>query len=146
MLEKLKDFDWSMIPGNEYYIPEHVTPAILGLAFPEKDKDVTSDARWALGNDHCGTYYPALIWALPFLNEILISGTEEGRNATIGYLFDGLRFWPEPETIQDETGAEVSVHELMKVPLESIRATLRNIDTPDARDLLEDIDKKYFAP
>jgi hypothetical protein len=57
---------------------------------------------YAIGNNHAGTYFPAVLEAIPFLGEIVEFGPDAAREAALDALIDLVgSFCPEPgfETI-----------------------------------------------
>jgi hypothetical protein len=63
---------------------------------------------YAIGNNHAGTYYPAVLHAIPFLGEIVEFGPDAAREATLDALIDLVdSFYPEPgfETVASQAGA-----------------------------------------
>lgn len=82
------DVDWHAYDGPEYYDADRVAPALVALATVENidmsrqsvpdphsiylNSVVASDLMFAVGNDHCGSYYPAAFRALDFIVEVAL--------------------------------------------------------------------------
>jgi hypothetical protein len=80
--EKVRRIDWTKYLEPEYYDPEqmHYIPdrtikALIKLSRydesgDESGLDMGSEVRFAIGNDHRGTYYPAVLEAIDLIIEI----------------------------------------------------------------------------
>lgn len=103
---------WCQYNGPQYYAAGRVAPALVALATVETEDfslqampnppnvclngPVTSNVLFAIGNDHCGSYYPAVLGALGFLLEIALTGQNHiARNCAINILIDLYYFSPD---------------------------------------------------
>jgi len=80
--EKVRSIDWTKYLEPEYYDPEkmHYSPdrpikALIQLSRYDESKaesglSMDSEVRFAIGNDHRGTYYPAALEAIDLIIEI----------------------------------------------------------------------------
>ena len=139
LLEGLDDFDWTAVPGPKWYRPSDVPSALRALASnPEGRGDVTSQALFAFGNNHAGTYYPVVLPALPFLRQILEHGDRSARMATMAVLEELTYFEPEFEftTVVGPDGAGVALANLFERSVLGLRDALTTI-TSSASDEAE---------
>lgn len=70
---RVREIDWSVYLGPELYKPEAIPKALLGLKRLNDSKNaelVYNQTLGAIGNNHRGTYYPAVLAALEFVSEI----------------------------------------------------------------------------
>lgn len=100
-IEQLASTSWESFaqpPGNA---PSAISDAIRRLSAAN-----TADAAalaynaflFAVGNNHAGTYFPVVIEALPFLEEIIREGSAVARNAALDVLIDLVgSFEPDPD-------------------------------------------------
>jgi len=154
MLEKILETPWGSYPWPEWEKTIRVSEALhcIYAAKDEKSAETASSKlRWAVGNDERGSYYPALIGVLPFLDDVLRNGGRWPRWAVIGVLTDFFwSFGPEPglEEFADSAGHRISVESEFKAWARNLRPLLSDIaqrrdETSDAaRRLLEMIDEK----
>jgi hypothetical protein len=84
-IRKIKDeilsINWSVYNGPEYYDPYNVADTLISLLELKDIKQAEEIGRRvisAIGNDHAGTYYPAVLSAL----DIIISIEKEPNNKT----------------------------------------------------------------
>ncbi|MEF3075415.1 hypothetical protein V2P20_10280 [Methylobacter sp. Wu1] len=84
-IQKIKDeilsINWSVYNGPKYYDPYNVADALISLLELKDIKqaeEIGHRVISAIGNDHAGTYYPAVLSAL----EIIISIEKEPNNKT----------------------------------------------------------------
>jgi hypothetical protein len=71
--KKIQEIDWSQYKGPKYYEPESVPPAILSLLNLKNSSDanlVGDRILFSIGNNHAGTYYPAVLSALDIIIDI----------------------------------------------------------------------------
>jgi hypothetical protein len=92
LLNKIKNTDWRQYKGPRNYSPRKIFPAFEDLVLLREEKNkwkVSSDLKFALGNDQGNTYYPALLSALPLLIDMAINSRHEPvRNCTLEVLCD----------------------------------------------------------
>jgi hypothetical protein len=106
MLERLSQTDWTTLPQPPWNQADDVQKAIRTVAAASTKPEAAAAANCllsAVGNNHAGTYYPIVLVVVPFLNEILDTGTDWARRAVLNVLIDLIdSFEPEPgyETVQ----------------------------------------------
>ena len=64
---------WEDIDGPEWYRPTEVPTAfrqVISVTDESSLWDAYNAMLFAVGNNHCGTYYPAVLFALPFIVEL----------------------------------------------------------------------------
>jgi hypothetical protein len=100
LLDKVKKTDWRQYKGPKDYAYKKVYPAFEDLVLMRDEKNkwkVSSDLKYAVGNDHGAKYFPAVLSALPLLIDLLIhSEREPVRNCALEVLSDWVSFF-EPE-------------------------------------------------
>ena len=92
IFEKIDQIDWEQYSGSPWYKPEDVAPILKRLAsLSQKDQaeNIGHIVLSTIGNDHAGTYYPAIESALG----IIISIAEQNENpvskqCALGVLYD----------------------------------------------------------
>ncbi|MBW8182161.1 hypothetical protein [Shewanella nanhaiensis] len=101
IINKLESIDWSQYCGPEYYDPDTVTPALLSLLYlenPSEANDVGDKLLFSIGNNHAGTYYPAILSALEIIIEIEQESKESIRKTCAGAVLGDLSsFEPDPD-------------------------------------------------
>jgi hypothetical protein len=146
-MEMLKDLDlveWSSYPIPDYQPPGRVPAALRFLASPDQwaERDVGSEFRFAVGNDHAGTYFPVVLAALPFILEIILNGPPEARNAALAIVEDLTYFQPEYgfEVIQKADGEPADLEGLFRAELSGWRQALEQLaalpEYEDSREML----------
>lgn len=68
--------DWSIYSGPEYYEPQKVPKAIIDLIslnLEDSYDQVYNNFLFAIGNNHAGTYYPAILGTLKYIIEIALN-------------------------------------------------------------------------
>jgi hypothetical protein len=90
--------DWSAIPGPPTYRPEAVLAALHSLLSPKATDwaDPATMLRFAAGNDHGGTIYPAGVAATVAMLEVIDMHPGDARRAALAVLLDWWVFDPEP--------------------------------------------------
>jgi hypothetical protein len=92
LLDKIKKTDWQQYKGPKDYSYRKVYPAFEDMVLLREEKNkwkVNSNFKYALGNDHGGTYYPAVLSALPLLIDLVIHSPHEPvRNCALEVLCD----------------------------------------------------------
>ena len=105
--ERITNIEWDKYSGSPWYEPEKVAPALQRLASLEK-KDQASNVGHiilsTIGNDHAGTYYPAIEAALDII--IAIAEQEENKiskQCALGVLYDLTSFHADLEGYKNIT-------------------------------------------
>ncbi len=154
MLERLYDVHWQRIAQPEWNRPDEVPRAIQAVAEATNDnaRDAYNRLLFALGNNHAGTYYPIVLWALPFLGEILCDGNAISKEIVLDVFVDlAGAFCPEPgfETVLGPNGMQIDMRGAAIEAMTELRANIeqcRDTTTSNARihlaakDLLELLD------
>ncbi|WP_422378436.1 hypothetical protein [Roseibium sp.] len=101
-LEKsILETDWSRFDGPEEYNPDEVAPALLDLLHLQHEGQadrIQSMVLFAVGNNHRGTYYPALAIAIDFIIEIeRQAASRVGKNSAREILYDLKCFEPDQQ-------------------------------------------------
>ncbi len=138
MLEHLDQIDWTAFPGPKWYRPHNIPAAIKGLA-SRAGLGVGHQALSAFGNDHAGTYYPAVFAVLPFLREILEQGDRDARMATMAVFDDLTYFSPEPEfsVVLSPNGEKTPLVDLVKGGMLGFRDTFEALASSSRSDEAE---------
>src|SRR5262249_51781037 len=149
---KIAEVAWDSYP-RPAYAKECRVPEALRSLYSANDLNAASDAAgkltWAIGNDHSGSYYPALLGVLPFLEDLLRNGTTWSRTVVLGFLSDMLiTFRPEPgyEEFTDSSGCCVNVEAEFKAWMRALRPLLSHLAQPQydwsdyAQELLDEIE------
>jgi hypothetical protein len=89
---------WSAIPGPPTYRPEAVLAALRAMLSPKATDwaDPATMMRFAAGNDHAGTIYPAGVAATAAMLEVIDMHLGDARSAALAVLLDWWVFDPEP--------------------------------------------------
>lgn len=101
--DRILQLDWTKYLEPEYYdpeiisyYPERVAEALIALEnFDESDAPhgIASKVRFAVGNDHRGTYYPAALEAIDLIIELSNTSEDERvRKCAYGILHDWYYF------------------------------------------------------
>ena len=94
--EEIRGVDWSRYDGSEYYVSGIVADALVALAELEDGGQVKAVGRnviWALGNDHAGAYYPAVLGALDFIIRIEQNTSSEACRRCAGAILNDLYYF-----------------------------------------------------
>ena len=106
MLEKLALIDWAALPQPDWNTPDSVPDAIRALAKGINRQSQYHRLLYAVGNNHAGSYYPVVLWVIPFLGELLANSSSPIRETVLDILVDLLgSFSPEPGFEKVETSA-----------------------------------------
>jgi hypothetical protein len=132
MLEALNTVAWASLPQPEGNRPDAVPRALLELASAVSEVEATQAYHrflFAVGNNHAGTYYQVVLATVPFLGQLLASGGDATRRASLEALIDLTDcFVPAPgqETVDGEAGSprdlKVLLAEQVRLLLPTIRA------------------------
>lgn len=110
---RVEEIDWHAFPGPEYYDPDRAEEAFRSVISSGRGEgDPGAAIRWAVGNDHGGSLYPAAVPAARRLLEIIAAAPGRPRVIALGVLLDwwGM-FGAEPgyEVFTDPDGASVEL-------------------------------------
>jgi len=105
--------------------------------------NVCSAMLYAVGNNHCGSYFPVALLVIPHIGKLLVGTSQPVRRATLEVLVDMLSFDPDPdhEYVERPTG-NVKLRGLVWDAIEALRPsfeTLRTSDDPATFQLVADI-------
>ncbi len=108
----IKEVDWSSYEGPEDYNPEELIEALLHLnAYDESNAKNGLDNKvlFAVGNNHRGTYYPAILGAADLLIKIESSSTsKQARKCAYAILNDLYYFEPEVGSFSNRSFEEIA--------------------------------------
>ena len=91
-IDKVSSINWPQYSGPEYYNAMKVPEALYQLV--RLDREENRDATYnivlnAIGNNHCGTYYPAVIDAINFIIDTALNNDSEvARNCALDMMID----------------------------------------------------------
>jgi len=71
--ERIRSVRWEQYAGPEFYRPGHLVEALIDLANFDQSRarhGLENKVLFAVGNNHAGTYYPAILEAADILIEI----------------------------------------------------------------------------
>lgn len=113
VIEAIQSTRWDAYNGPAYYSPEKAASSLLGLVKLRNEADkwpVYHSVLSGIGNNHAGTYYPAVLKALPLLLQLLKNSEEEVlRNCTLEIITElYCSFDPDPGTFTAFTATELS--------------------------------------
>jgi len=115
--------DWAAIPGSEWYRPENVPKAIVGV----RNCDSTApDILYQVANNHRGELYPAAVAATPILLGIIVHSDNHGAAMQALSVLDTLVWFrgePPLQTVVYE-GVEVSLDKAIRLQIEAYRKQL----------------------
>lgn len=103
IIKNIESIDWASFVGSPWYKPDQVAKVLIRLATIEKDSEIYAESVGhavlsTIGNDHCGTYYPAILSALDILIEIAEQPENElASQCALGILYDLCGFYPDLE-------------------------------------------------
>ncbi len=142
-LFRVRAHAWGLEPHDEWHNPEGVPDALIAAWHGEADS--YDQLMSALANNHAGEWYPALVPAMPFLDEILARGATPGAHAVLYLLIDFVYsfhvFQPNPV---DARRLEVSFHECLRAIQKTLSGAtaLEPCDLVAAAELVEVIDER----
>jgi len=106
-ITEVETANWYSYNGPTYYRPKDAPSSLISLALADKESTegkyhiegveadlnlnpkITNDVLFAIGNNHSGSYYPAVREALPFIVQIALFGNHVvARNCAINILID----------------------------------------------------------
>ena len=136
--QKVRNIDWAKYLAPEYDDPnkmdfdsDELAEALIELS-QINESDLTtgflSKVRFAVGNDHRGTYYPAALEAIDLIIEIeKHSDNEKARTAAKDILID-LHYFQLEMGGDDGNGDDQSLYDLIN---DSIKEKLKPYSDPD---------------
>ncbi len=100
LISEVNNIDWPSYAGPDYYDYKSVPVTLRRLILLNEENNfdsVYNSVLFAIGNNHCGSYYPAIIDALPIIFTVATTGDSEiSRNCALLILTDLYRsFCPE---------------------------------------------------
>jgi hypothetical protein len=135
MLERLRDMNWAEIPQPAWNSPTEVPDALFAVSKIEGELNAERAYHrllYAFGNNHCGSYYPVVLSAVPFLVEMLSQGNSLTRTTVLDVLLDLLySFSPEPEfaIIELSPGFEVPLETALRDTIKALRPQIEGCAT-----------------
>lgn len=120
MFKRLDSVPWKSLAQPSWNAPTAVPDSIRELASSTTDEAARAAYNgflYAVGNNHAGTYFPVLLRALPFLEEILRSPSGRAHETTLDALVDLTgSFEPDPahRIVASESGTDVALRELVR--------------------------------
>ena len=92
ILDKIQSTNWEEYNGPEYYNYKEVVPTLIGLTkvyTDEQNKQTYNNVLFTIGNNHAGSYYPAILKALPIIIKIAeTTNNEIVRNCALNIIDD----------------------------------------------------------
>ena len=140
MLENLHTVQWESLSQPEWNKADTIPNSLLKLAACSYEAgwhDAYSDFLFAVGNNHAGTYYPAVLKTFPFLREILIQGSNSSQCGVLNSLMElGTCFSPEAgyEFVEDFKGCRKELSLLLAQEIENLRPLISSLMTDASRD------------
>ncbi|SMF41427.1 hypothetical protein [Pseudobacteriovorax antillogorgiicola] len=104
LVEQVEKTDWSKFSGPKCYQSDKVPEALKSLIMltrPEHANEVGDKVINAIGNNHRGTYYPAILAALEIIVSIANDGENLARKTCAEAILNDLYYF-EPEVGQFE--------------------------------------------
>ena len=100
MISRIEAIHWSEYAQPEWNNSRSVPDALaqlIGAADAESGSFAYDSFLFAVGNNHAGTYYPVLIAAMPFVEEVAVRGPRWPQRSALSVLNDLFgSFHPEP--------------------------------------------------
>lgn len=147
MLETVDEVELSRRQRPRNSRPGEVAAALKSLAFAESDGAATEAYHrvlFAVGNDHRGSYFPIVLDAVPYLGEILATGTDRVRARTLDVLIDLVgSFGPDAEVESQDEFRPDYLPMLLKARVENLRPIIESLTegtaAPDVQALALDL-------
>jgi len=128
LIHDINTINWHIYTG-EHYQPERVPTSLIALVLADKESKegisqreggddadlllnakISSDVMFAIGNEHRGTYYPAVREALPFIFQIAFNGPHiVARNCAINIMINLYYFCPQCDSEELENFVKDSI-------------------------------------
>jgi hypothetical protein len=128
MLETVDRIEFSRRQRPSHAVPGETSAALKALAFAESDaaaERAYHRVLFAVGNDHCGSYFPIVLDAIPYLGEILRGGTPHARARALDVLIDLVgSFGPDPDVVTQDGVRPDDLPDLLRERIEGFRPTL----------------------
>lgn len=109
--KKIVEIDWDKYTGPESYDPVRLKQALIALNNYDESNaknGLDNEILFSLGNNHRGTFYPAVLEALDILISIESSGKlESSRKCAYAVLNDLYYFEPEVGSYQNHSENEL---------------------------------------
>lgn len=109
--QKIRLVQWEQYAGPEYYRPGDLVEALVDLANFEQsraDHGLENKVLFAVGNNHAGTHYPAILEAADILIEIeQKSKAPESRECARAILTDLYYFCAEVGTYSGHSAEQI---------------------------------------
>jgi len=147
MLDTVDQIESSRLQRPAHAMPGPIPAALRALAFAESDDAAQSAYHrvlFAVGNDHAGSYFPIVLDAVPFLGEILASGTRRSRARTLDVLIDLVgSFGPDPGVIPQDGIRPEALPAALRARVEVLRPIIQTLaadsSAPDVQALARDL-------
>ena len=94
--DKIHAIDWGEFSGPEYYSSEELIDALIHLNQYDESKaklDLDNKVLFAVGNNHAGTYYPAILKAADIIIEIEQTSENEQARQCASVILNGLYYF-----------------------------------------------------
>jgi hypothetical protein len=147
MLETVDRIERSPLQRPEHVREGEVVAALRALAFASSD-DAAQKAYhrvlYAVGNDHCGSYFPIVLDVVPFLGEILAEGSQWARAGALDVLVDLLgSFGPDQDVAEGGPARPEELPAVLCARVEQLRPTLEQLvadrSAPDVQRLAKEV-------
>lgn len=99
LIERIINTDWESYCGPEYYDSREIVDVLTDLVNFDESKaphGLDNKVLFAVGNNHAGTYYPALLAAVDILMEIERSASNQNSRSCAYAILNNLYYF-EPE-------------------------------------------------
>lgn len=110
--KRIRSIDWEQYVGPESYKPNRLINALINLKNYDDGtvkNGLVNEVLFSVGNNHAGTYYPAILDAIPLLIELAEKSDKKlVRNSSVAVLNDVYYFEPELGTYSSHTEEEIS--------------------------------------
>ena len=110
--KRLRSIDWPKYSGPEHYRPQELIASVLELfqlTEPDHLNKVYNRVLSAVGNNHAGTYYPAILEAMNFIDEIATNKRHEHASHVASEVLIDLResFHAEVGSYREHTAGQI---------------------------------------
>lgn len=143
MLESLEDVNWAEIPQPVWNSPDEVPSALLEVSKVGSEaasEHAYNRLLYVFGNNHCGSYYPVVLSAVPFMVEMLSHENSLVRKTVLDVLLDLLHsFGPDPEfaTIRLSPGSELPLDKALRNTIAALRPQIERCAFATSKNSLE---------
>ena len=160
-IQEVKAVNWHDFSGSDFYYPEKVAESLIALALANQETkekiaysaesnfdlllnaNISSTVLSAIGNNHCGSYYPVVRKALPFITQIALLGNHlVAKNCAINILIDLYYFCAE---CNDDSDSEEELTRFVKSTIKNTISENRNffeifaVDDPRNKSLIKSL-------